>query len=75
MFVVEPDEVDLPVFINKLTKCFGVENLSCILTEDIIVKKHLGLNSYKAWGVDEVNSHVLKELIKGIRLSSGRMQM
>ena len=38
VFVVELDEVDLPVIINKLTNCFGVENLSCILTEDIIVK-------------------------------------
>ena len=52
VFVVEPDEVDLPVFINKLTNCFGVENLSCILTENIIVKKLLCLNSHKACGVD-----------------------
>ena len=40
---------------------FGVENLSCILTEDIIVKKLLGLNSQKACGVDGVTSHEHKE--------------
>ena len=60
MFIVEPEEVDLPVFISKLTNCFGVENLLSFMTEDTIEMKLPSLNSHKACGADEVNSHVLK---------------
>ena len=60
VFVVEPEDVDLPVFISKLTNCLGVENLLSCLTEDAIERKLLSLNSHKACGADEVNSHVLK---------------
>ena len=52
VFVVEPEEVDLPVFISKLTNCFGVENLLSCLTENTIEMKLLSLNSQKACEVN-----------------------
>ena len=58
--MVESEEIDLPVFINKLMDFFGVENFLCRLTEDKIEKKLLSLNSHKACGVDQVNSNILK---------------
>ena len=33
VFVLEPDEVDLQVFINKLTNWFGVKNPSCAFSK------------------------------------------
>ena len=57
--VVEPEEVNLPVFISKVTNCFGVENLLSCLTEDTIQMKLLILNSHNACVADEGNSHVL----------------
>ena len=66
VFVVEPEDVDLPVFISKLTNCLGVENLLSCLTEDAIERKLLSLNSHKACGADEVNSHVLKAFFEAI---------
>ena len=58
VFLIEPEEVDLPVFISKLN-CFGVENFLSFLTEDNIEMKLLSLNLHKACCADEVNSHVL----------------
>ena len=52
VFVVEPLEVDLPVFISKLTNFFGVEKTSLLYKRGYYLKKLLDLNSHKACGVD-----------------------
>ena len=60
VFVVEPEEVDLPVFISKLTNFLGDENLLSYLTADTIEMKLLSLNSHKARDADKIDSHVIK---------------
>ena len=66
VFVDEPEGVELPEFISKMTNSFGVEDIiSCLSIDwssiiDSIEQKLNNLNPHKDCGVDEVNSHVLK---------------
>ena len=48
--VVEPEEVNLPVFISKVTNCFGVED---ILSLSIDAIEH-GLNPFSVGSVKEL---------------------
>ena len=59
VFIDEPEDVESPEFISKITNCFGVEDILSCLSVDAIEQKLNNLNSHKACGIDEVNSHVL----------------
>ena len=53
VFEDEPEDIELPEFISKMTNCFDVEDILSCLTIDAFEHKLNSLNPYKACEADE----------------------